>query len=99
MTSLTLIAMDVASSSAAAQTSSFPDGPDGEYYTQAVANLQDMRVFEGSLCTAGFGPDRAIDRKTMAVWVVRVLPPRVIAQSDLSNLEIRVHYCASKKAP
>ena len=41
-----------------------------------LANIQalaKMGVFDGTLCSTGFCPNDPIDRKTVAVWLVRVL--------------------------
>ncbi|MXX64561.1 MAG: S-layer homology domain-containing protein [Acidimicrobiia bacterium] len=46
------------------------------YYTQAVATLSALSVFAGTECPEGFCPHTPIDRKTMAVWIVRVLDGR-----------------------
>ena len=62
---------------AAAQDSgSYPDVASDAYYAVPVAQLAGQGVFEGTLCSEGFCPDGAMDRKTMAVWVVRVLDGR-----------------------
>ena len=58
---------------AAAQTGSFEDVADDAYFTTPVADLAASGVFAGTECEAGFCPSDPIDRKTMAVWVVRVL--------------------------
>ena len=51
----------------------YPDTPTGTYYAEPVAQLAEQGVFTGTLCESGFCPDDAIDRKTMAVCVVRML--------------------------
>ena len=65
-----------------------PQQGDGSYrdvradasYAEAVAVLAEGGVFAGTWCDDGFCPDDPIDRKTMAVWLVRLLdgeyPPR-----------------------
>ena len=58
---------------ALAQPGGFGDVAGDAYYSEPVAALAAMGVFEGTECDAGFCPDDSIDRKTMAVWVVRVL--------------------------
>ena len=72
-------------SSAAAQSDPFSDVPDDAYYTEPVIELNRLGVFDGTalsefMCPGGFCPSEPIDRKTVAVWVVRVLdgqdPPR-----------------------
>ena len=68
-------------SPAAAQTSGYSDVPDGAFYSVPVLTLAARGVFEATECDEGFCPDAPLDRKTMAVWVVRVLdgqdPPGV----------------------
>ena len=56
-----------------AQPGGFGDVAGDAYYSEPVAALAAMGVFAGTECDAGFCPDGPIDRKTMAVWVVRVL--------------------------
>lgn len=51
----------------------YPDTPADAYYAEPVARLSEQGLFAGTLCDGGFCPDDAIDRKTMAVWVVRML--------------------------
>lgn len=51
----------------------FSDVPEDAYYSVPVKTLAGQGVFEGTECDAGFCPGNAIDRKTMAVWIVRVL--------------------------
>ena len=58
---------------AAAQTGGFGDVPEDAYYSVPVSALVERGVFAGTECADGFCPGVAIDRKTMAVWVVRVL--------------------------
>ena len=58
---------------ALAQPGGFGDVAGDAYYSEPVAALATMGVFAGTECDAGFCPDEAIDRKTMAVWTVRVL--------------------------
>ena len=71
----------VSSGPAVAQPGGFGDVPEGAYYSVPVSMLAGQGVFEGTLCDEGFCPGDAIDRKTMAVWTVRVLdgadPPAV----------------------
>ena len=63
---------------AGAQTGPFSDVPGDAYYATAVAQLDEMGVFDGTaadelLCPDGFCPSDPIDRKTMAVWTVRIV--------------------------
>ena len=76
-----VLVLAMVGSPAGAQSAGFDDVPDGVYYTTPVIELEQAGVFDGTGCVAGFCPDEAIDRKTMAVWVVRILdyedPPSV----------------------
>ena len=64
-----------------AQIGGYGDVPDNAFYATPVADLAAESVFGGTECETGFCPDEPIDRKTMAVWMVRVLdgsdPPAV----------------------
>lgn len=51
----------------------FSDVNEGTYYSQAVHDLAADGVFEDTECPAGFCPTEPVDRKTMAVWIVRLL--------------------------
>ena len=66
---------------ALAQPGGFGDVAGDAYYSEPVAALTAMGVFEGTECDGGFCPREPIDRKTMAVWTVRVVtgqdPPAV----------------------
>ena len=68
----------VMGSQALAQTVAFDDVPDDAYYTTSVAELSRMGILTGCEEFGGFDvdsfcPGDPIDRKTMAVWVVRIL--------------------------
>ena len=68
----------VVSSQALAQTGGFDDVPDDAYYSMPVAELSQMGILTGCEEFGGFDvdsfcPGDPIDRKTMAVWVVRIL--------------------------
>ena len=69
-----------AAAPAAAQSGGFGDVVEDAYFSVPVAVLAELGVFAGTECAQGFCPDDAIDRKTMAGWMVRVLdgeaPPR-----------------------
>ena len=75
------VAVAVAPVPALAQAGRFGDAAEGAFYSDAVASLDRVGVFAGTECDEGFCPGGVIDRKTMAVWVVRVLeredPPGV----------------------
>ena len=59
----------------------FIDVPPDAFYTEPVTTLAEQGVFEGTEWGDGFCPGAPIDRKTMAVWIVRLLdgedPPQV----------------------
>ena len=59
----------------------YSDVPADAYYAVPVQSLDADGVFVGTLCDDGFCPSEPIDRKTMAVWTVRVVdgqdPPAV----------------------
>ena len=68
-------AVVTATPASAQQGSRFGDVPADAYYSVPVSELDRLGVFDGTLCGGGSGfcPDTAIDRKTMAVWIVRIL--------------------------
>ena len=75
---------------AAAQTAGFGDVPQTAYYAAPVADLDAKGVFNGTLCEDGFCPWKPIDRKTMAVWIVRVLDgqdPSPITRSRFNDVD------------
>ncbi len=75
---------------AAAQTAGFVDVPRDAYFAAPVAGLQADGVFDGTLCTEGFCPLQSIDRKTMAVWIVRVVDgqdPSPITRSRFDDVD------------
>ena len=77
-------------SPAVAQTTGLDDVPAGVYYSIPVTDLAEAEVFSGTGCEAGFCPDEAIDRKTMAVWLVRILDgldPPPISQSSFHDVD------------
>ena len=53
-----------------AQAGGYGDVRDDAFYATPVADLAAESVFDGTECEAGFCPGKAIDRKTMAVWMV-----------------------------
>ena len=80
----------VAHAPAAAQTGGFSDVTGG-VYKPAIDALAALSAFEGTLCEDdAFCPDEAIDRKTMAVWVVRVLDgadPSPVSRSRFDDVD------------
>ena len=85
---LTVTAFPIADADSGAIADGRPQQGDGSYrdvradapYAEAVAALAEAGVFAGTWCDDGFCPDDPIDRKTMAVWLVRLFdgedPPR-----------------------
>ena len=74
----------------AAETDGFDDVPDGAFFSDPVSELAEEGVFEGTECEDGFCPDEPIDRKTMAVWTVRVLDgrnPFVVARTRFNDVD------------
>ena len=90
---VTAAALALASAgSAAAQTDGFGDVPDEAFYSDAVLELAEEGVFDDTECDDGsrFCPDEPIDRKTMAVWTVRVLDgrnPFVVARTRFDDVD------------
>ena len=75
-------------SSAAAQSGPYSDVPDDAYYTTPVVELDKAGVFDGTLCQPGeFCPKEPIDRKTMAVWTVRILDGQDPAEGTVSRFD------------
>ena len=73
----------------------YPDTAAGAYYAESVSQLGERGVFAGTLCEGGFCPDEALDRKTMAVWVVRVLDgedPAAVSGSRFSDVDADSFY-------
>ena len=81
-----------ASAPAAAQTQTppFSDTSEDAFYSEAVGALADGGVFDGTECAeAMLCPGESIDRKTMAVWIVRALDgqdPAETANSRFSDV-------------
>lgn len=78
---------------AAAHTSGYSDVPDGAYYSVPVSALAARGVFASTECDAGFCPGDPLDRKTMAVWIVRVLDgqdPPAVTQTRFNDVDATV---------
>ena len=59
---------------AEASTVGFDDVPANTFYSVPVSSLAARGVFNGTECAPrGFCPDALLDRKTMAVWIVRMI--------------------------
>ena len=72
------------------QVGGFADTGEDAYYSEAVAALAEAGVFAGTGCDRGFCPGEPIDRKTMAVWTVRVLDgvdPPAVSQSRFGDVD------------
>ena len=79
----------------AGQGAGFGDVPDDAYYTVPVSALAEQGVFAGTLCDDGFCPGEAIDRKTMAVWTVRMLDgqdPPAVAEARFDDVDASSFY-------
>ena len=77
-----VLSVGLGTSTAGAQDETpYPDVPADAYYAAPVRTLAGDGVFADTLCDDGFCPDKPLDRKTMAVWTVRLLdgadPPAV----------------------
>ena len=75
---------------AAAQSAGFDDVAEDAYYSVPVAALAERGIFAGTECTQGFCPSEPIDRKTMAVWMVRVLDgeePPALSESSFGDVD------------
>ena len=80
----------VASGPAAAQPGGFSDVAEGAFYSVPVTSLAERGVLAGTECDEGFCPDVPLDRKTMAVWIVRVLDgedPPTVTQTRFNDVD------------
>lgn len=80
----------VSSAPVAAQPGGFGDVAEGAYYSVPVSTLDEQGVFAGTECAEGFCPDDPLDRKTMAVWIVRVLDgedPPAVTQTRFNDVD------------
>ena len=70
--------------------SGFSDVAEDAFYAESVSSLAGDGVFSGTECDEGFCPGDVIDRKTSAVWLVRVLDgsdPVPVADSGFSDVD------------
>lgn len=77
-------------SSASAQTGGFSDVPDDAYFSVPVATLAERGVFVSTECDDGFCPGDPIDRKTIAVWVVRLFDgedPEAVTETRFDDVD------------
>ena len=85
----------VSSVPVAAQPGGFGDVAEGAFYSVPVSTLAEQGVFAGTGCDEGFCPDDRLDRKTMAVWIVRVLDgedPPVVTQTRFNDVDAAGFY-------
>ena len=80
-----------------AQPAGFADVAEGADYSLPVASLAERGVFVGTECDEGFCPGEVIDRRTMAVWTVRVLDgedPPAVAQTRFDDVDAHSFHAA-----
>ena len=85
----------VAPATVVAQTGGYGDVPEDAFYSTPVSDLASESVFDGTECEAGFCPGEAIDRKTMAVWIVRVLDgadPSAVTRTRFNDVDVGSFY-------
>ena len=85
----------VPTSAAEAQAAGLGDVPPDAFYAESVAELHAQGALAGTLCDDGFCPSAPIDRKTMAVWVVRLLDgtdPPPISRSSFDDVDADSFY-------
>lgn len=76
----------------------YNDVDEDAYYYVPVVALAEGGVFDRTECGRGFCPDEPMDRKTMAVWIVRVLDGKVPAAvtgsrfDDVASTDWRAGY-------
>ena len=84
-----------------AQPGGFGDAAEGAFYSVPVSTLAEQGLFAGTGCDEGFCPDDPLDRKTMAVWVVRVLDGEDSTRSHPDEVQRRGRgrlLCAVRRA-
>ena len=83
------------SAPAVGQPGGFGDVPDGAYYSVPVSALAERGLFVDTGCEAGFCPGEPIDRKTMAVWIVRLLDgenPATVSETSFDDVDASSFY-------
>lgn len=88
--SVVAVAAVAAAAPASAQPGGFSDVVEDAFYSAPVATLAERGVFAGTECAQGFCPGDPIDRKTMAVWMVRVLDggePPALSESRFDDVD------------
>ena len=63
----------------------FIDVPEDAYYSRPVMTLAERGLFAGTEWGDGFCPDAPIDRKTVAVWIVRFLDGKDPEQMEIKE--------------
>ena len=79
-----------ASVATAQEGAPYADVPSDAYYAESVSALAADGVFVGTECDEGFCPGDAIDRATVAVWMVRVLDgadPAPVASTRFGDVD------------
>ena len=92
---VSVVASLLAFSTAAAQAGAYGDVPGDAYYSQPVAELAAQGVFVRTECAEGFCPGEPIDRKTMSVWVIRILDgedPAPVSQTRFDDVAAASFY-------
>ena len=95
VSAVAVLASLLAFGTAAAQTGVYGDVPDDAYFSVPVQTLAADGVFVGTLCDEGFCPGDPINRKTMAVWTVRVLDgedPAPVSRSRFNDVDTAGFY-------
>ena len=85
----------VSSVPVAAQPGGFGDVAEGAFYSVPVSTLAEQGLFAGTGCDEGFCADDPLDRKTMAVWIVRMLDgedPPVVTQTRFNDVDAAGFY-------
>lgn len=79
-----------AATAAAQQNGVYEDVDSDAYFATPVRDLAVAGTFVGTECDDGFCPGEAMDRKTMAVWIVRVLDgrdPLAVSQTRFNDVD------------
>ena len=87
---VSVVAVPVAAQEAGAGSGGFGDVASDAYYADAVEALAGDGVFAGTECAEGLCGGADIDRKTMAVWVVRTVDgedPAPVSSSRFGDVD------------
>lgn len=80
---------------AVSQGARLEDVPEDAYYSQPATILAGLSVLDGTLCEDGFCPGEPIDRKTLAVWTVRMLDrrdPPAVSEAHFDDVDAGSFY-------